>query len=106
MSNGLDENSGNDLSKLESGGASTQIDRQSVLWLAWEQFQQSESYANSVKWAVYPEHLEGSLWNLFSVGFLAATKIERERCAAVLNAARMGEIDTDLRSIRAYIENP
>lgn len=97
--------SGTDLSQLSSGGASTEVDRQSLLWIAWKAFQKSESYANSVKWAAQPEHLEGSLWNMFSVGFLTATEAERKRCTAVVNAARHGEIDTDLRSIRSCIED-
>lgn len=93
-----------DLAKMATGGPMTAVDKQSVLWRAWEQYQQSEDYANSVKWAADPQHLEGSLWNLFSVGFLAATQIERDRCVAILNEARGGEADTDLRSIRSRIE--
>lgn len=35
----------------------------------------------------------------------AAVTAERARCAEVVNAARNGEMDTDLRSIRSMIES-
>lgn len=31
---------------------------------------------------------------------------ERARCVKIINLAREGEIDTDLRTIRAHIEHP
>lgn len=34
----------------------------------------------------------------------AAIEAERKRCVAIINAAREGEIDADLRSIRARID--
>jgi hypothetical protein len=34
-----------------------------------------------------------------------AIKNERERCVAIINLARTGEIDTDLRAIRSRIES-
>lgn len=61
-----------DLSTLTTGGASAPCDPNSPLMVAWEQFRKSESFANSRKWAAYPEHVEGSLWNLFMTGFQAA----------------------------------
>ena len=36
----------------------------------------------------------------------AAVAEERKRCAAIVQAARHGEIDNDLRSIIHRIENP
>jgi hypothetical protein len=94
-----------DLSKINSGEPQQMADRESPLVISWEAFKKSESYENSKKWAAYPEHLEGSLWALFSTGFMAAAQFERARCVDVVNAARNGEIDTDLRSIRACIED-
>lgn len=35
----------------------------------------------------------------------ASIKTERERCTRVVNAARAGDLDSDLRSIRHYIES-
>lgn len=95
-----------DLSKLESGGASTAADPASPLMVAWEQFKQSESFANSRKWASHDEHLDGSMWNCFMVGFNTGTEIERQRAVGIVNLAREGEghLDTDLRSIRSAIQ--
>lgn len=33
--------------------------------IAWEQYKRSDYYANAVKWARYPEHVDGSLWSAF-----------------------------------------
>lgn len=60
-----------DLSQLTSGGASAPVDPADPLMVAWEQFKKSESFANSRKWAAYDEHLDGSLWHCFEVGFRA-----------------------------------
>jgi len=95
-----------DLSKLESGGVSAPVDPASPLMVAWEQFKQSESYANSKKWAAFPEHVDGSLWALFEIGWRCGAAEERNRCAGILEKARQGEIDTDLRAIKAHIQNP
>lgn len=37
----------------------------------WENYKQSEEYANSFKWAAYEEHRQGSMWAAFMAGFLA-----------------------------------
>lgn len=50
------------------------------LMLAWEEHKKSEDFANSKKWAAYPEHLEGSLWALFMAGYNAKAT-ERESSA-------------------------
>lgn len=92
-----------DLSTLESSGVSTAADPNSPLMVAWEQFKRSDSFANSRKWAEHDQHRDGSMWNCFMVGWMAATASERERAVAVVNAARNEEIDTDLRSIRSAI---
>lgn len=57
------------------------------LMIAWKAHQATEEFANSKKWAAYPEHLQGSLWALFMAGFNAA---ERRATAAesALAAAR------------------
>lgn len=95
-----------DLSQMTSGGDSQAADPASPLMVAWKQFTQSESYANSKKWAAFPEHVEGSLWALFQIGWRAGSANERHRCVAVIEKAREGEIDTDLRAIKAHIQNP
>jgi len=50
--------------------------------IAWEQYKKSERYQNSKKWAAYPEHVEGSLWDAFLFGY--------ESLARQLKAARKG----------------
>lgn len=42
------------------------------LMIAWKKHQESDDFANSKKWAAYPEHLQGSLWALFMAGWKAA----------------------------------
>lgn len=39
----------------------------------WEAFKQSPAYQNAKSWAADPNHLEGSLWALYSAGFRDAT---------------------------------
>jgi hypothetical protein len=38
----------------------------------WENYKQSEEYANSFQWAKHEEHRQGSMWAAFMAGFLAA----------------------------------
>lgn len=40
--------------------------------VAWNQYQQSESYADSHKWAAFPEHRDGALWGAFLAGWTEA----------------------------------
>ena len=37
--------------------------------IAWEAYRLTEEYANAKRWAVQPEHTEGSLWRLFYDGY-------------------------------------
>ena len=47
------------------------VSQGSPLWLAWEAYAATEEYANTKRWAVVPEHAEGSLWAAFERGFAA-----------------------------------
>lgn len=49
----------------------TPVSTASPLWLAWQAYKQSEDYANTVRWAAHPEHVEGALWAAFERGFSA-----------------------------------
>ena len=49
----------------------TPVSKDSPLWLAWEAYTATEEYANTKRWAVVPEHAEGSLWAAFERGFAA-----------------------------------
>ena len=50
----------------------TQVDKKSRLWLAWSHYLVSDEYANTRKWALHEQHVDGSLWGAFMTGFLAA----------------------------------
>lgn len=36
--------------------------------LAWNEFTKTEAYINAKRWAIYPEHVDGSLWTAFIAG--------------------------------------
>lgn len=42
--------------------------------VAWKVYQDTEDFANSKKWAIHSEHVQGSLWAAFSEGFRLATE--------------------------------
>ena len=94
-----------DLSKLESGGVESPVPATDPLMIAWEAYKQSPAYANSRKWAQQEEHVDGSMWAAFMTGFTYARDQERQRTLAIISAARFGEIDGDLRSIRHRIQS-
>jgi hypothetical protein len=39
---------------------------------AWDAYQNTDDFANTKKWARDPEHLQGSLWAIFLMGWTAA----------------------------------
>lgn len=41
------------------------------LMVAWNSYKQTEAFENSKRWAIRPEHTDGSLWAAFSAGFNA-----------------------------------
>ena len=47
--------------------------------IAWKAHKETPDFANSKKWAAFPEHLDGSLWALFSAGFSAGQSTTRPR---------------------------
>lgn len=51
--------------------AMTPVDPNSPLSKMWEEWKSSDDYANSRKWAMHEDHIEGSLWNAFMRGFMA-----------------------------------
>lgn len=58
--------------------ASSPVPKDSPLWLAWSAYTATEGYANTKRWAIHPEHTEGSLWAAFEAGF-AALRAESDR---------------------------
>lgn len=49
-----------------------QVDKDSPLMIAWEKYKATADYANTKKWALFPEHVDGSLWASFLQGYEAA----------------------------------
>jgi hypothetical protein len=42
--------------------------------VAWKEYQGTGDFANSKKWAIHTEHVQGSIWAAFSAGFAMATE--------------------------------
>lgn len=40
--------------------------------VAFDKYKESESYANTKKWAKHEDHVDGSLWAAFERGYCAA----------------------------------
>lgn len=55
----------------KSEGAMTPIHSNHPVRKAWATYQQTESYKNSLKWASYEEHRDGSMWAVFLQGWQA-----------------------------------
>lgn len=51
--------------------AMTPVPKDHPLMLAWEAYKATDEYANTKKWAAYPEHVDGSLWAAFEQGWRA-----------------------------------
>jgi hypothetical protein len=47
------------------------------LMKAWEEYKQTDDYANTRKWALHAEHVDGSLWAAFSQGWFLAEGASR-----------------------------
>lgn len=54
--------------------AMTPCPKDDPLMVAWSEFQATEDFDNTRRWAAHPEHLQGSLWACFLAGFKAATE--------------------------------
>ena len=49
-----------------------EVPRNDPMRIAWEEYKQTEEFANTRKWAVHEEHVDGSLWTAFCAGYQAA----------------------------------
>ena len=54
--------------------AMERISEDSPLMKAWGSYTKSAEYANTKRWALHPEHVDGSLWAAFLAGFSMATE--------------------------------
>lgn len=41
------------------------------LWISWERYIETEEYANTQRWALHEQHVDGSLWAAFEAGYRA-----------------------------------
>lgn len=55
------------------------VPKDDPLMIAWEAYTATDKYANTKRWAIHPEHVEGSLWAAFMEGFKAALPTGGER---------------------------
>jgi len=51
--------------------AMTPVANDDPLLLAWNRYKDTDDYANTARWALVPEHTEGSLWAAFAAGYLS-----------------------------------
>jgi hypothetical protein len=63
--------------------------------VAWTEYTKTDDFANSKRWAVHPQHMEGSLWAAFAKGFAMAT----ERAAALHESVNPASDDERLNKV-------
>ncbi len=44
------------------------------IMLAWNEYKLTDGFENTKKWAMYEDHVEGSLWTAFVAGYNAKRK--------------------------------
>lgn len=49
-----------------------QVPADHPVMVAWREYQATDEYVNSRKWASDPEHIDGSLWAAFLMGYRTA----------------------------------
>lgn len=52
--------------------ASQPVPANSPVMVAWDAYKETDQFANAKRWALTPEHTDGSLWAAFYEGFYAA----------------------------------
>jgi len=51
--------------------------------MAWEEWKQTDDYANTRKWALHPTHVDGSLWHAYWSGYQASGAINADLLEAL-----------------------
>ena len=51
-----------------------QVDQDSPLWKAWLAYSETDSFRNTRRWALDPNHVQGSLWAAFHRGWIEGVK--------------------------------
>lgn len=54
------------------------------LRVAFAEYQQTDEYKNTKRWALNPEHVDGSLWAVFETGWRLSREAEQKRCIEVV----------------------
>jgi len=57
----------------------TQVPDDDPLMIAWTAYKHSNEFVNSRKWALFEQHVDGSMWAAFEAGFRAAQPTSPER---------------------------
>lgn len=52
----------------------TPVPESHPLMVAWNAYKATDEYANTKKWALHEQHVEGSLWAAFMAGFNASSE--------------------------------
>lgn len=52
----------------------TPLSKDHPMLKAWEEYKQTEEFANTGHWAKFPDHTVGSLWAAFCVGWMMGTR--------------------------------
>ena len=56
----------------------TEVPHSDPLRMLWEKYKTTSNYANTRKWAMHEEHIDGALWTVFIAGYQAIREVERE----------------------------
>jgi len=58
--------------------ASAMMDKDHPCMIAWKAYKETYEYNNTRKWALYADHVDGSLWAAFEEGFRASQSAQDE----------------------------
>lgn len=72
------------------------IPQEAPVMIAWNNYKASDEFQNAKKWAINPDHTDGSLWAAFYAGFFAcavnaAPKMVDDHIAGLREAAEIAE---------------
>lgn len=59
----------------------TQVSENNPMLIAWNKYKASDEYQNSRNWAKHEEHVDGSMWASFVIGWNASGEEKEEKHA-------------------------
>lgn len=105
---GVDRVVGNEmivkLERKSNMSVQTPVPADHPMMIAWNQYRESEEGLNAVRWAEHREHVQGSLWAMFTAGWRTAVEraadlhpnvdnaSDTERLAGIPGADAMGSV--------------